>query len=32
MKLDRPAIGFTLNGRAVAFDTAPTRRLSDLLR
>jgi CO/xanthine dehydrogenase Mo-binding subunit/aerobic-type carbon monoxide dehydrogenase small subunit (CoxS/CutS family) len=32
VKLDRPALGFTLNGRAVAFDAAPTRRLSDLLR
>jgi CO/xanthine dehydrogenase Mo-binding subunit/aerobic-type carbon monoxide dehydrogenase small subunit (CoxS/CutS family) len=32
VKIDRPALGFTLNGRAVAFEAAPTRRLSDLLR
>ena len=32
MKLDRPGLGFRLNGRAVAFDVAPTRRLSDVLR
>jgi CO/xanthine dehydrogenase Mo-binding subunit/aerobic-type carbon monoxide dehydrogenase small subunit (CoxS/CutS family) len=30
--LHRPRIGFTLNGAAVAFEAAPTRRLSDLLR
>ncbi|MFO1141449.1 MAG: molybdopterin cofactor-binding domain-containing protein [Amaricoccus sp.] len=32
MKLERPGISFRLNGRAVAFSVAPTRRLSDLLR
>jgi aldehyde oxidoreductase len=32
MKLDRPGIGFTLNGRRVALAADPTRRLSDLLR
>ena len=28
----RPPLRFTLNGRPVAFETAPTRRLSDLIR
>jgi CO/xanthine dehydrogenase Mo-binding subunit/aerobic-type carbon monoxide dehydrogenase small subunit (CoxS/CutS family) len=28
----RPALRFTLNGRPAAFEAAPTRRLSDLLR
>ena len=28
----RPPVRFTLNGRPAAFETAPTRRLSDLLR
>ncbi|MFO1210866.1 MAG: molybdopterin cofactor-binding domain-containing protein [Amaricoccus sp.] len=32
MKLERPGLSFRLNGRAVAFAVAPTRRLSDLLR
>ncbi|HET9069945.1 MAG TPA: molybdopterin cofactor-binding domain-containing protein [Amaricoccus sp.] len=36
MKLPRqtlwPALGFTLNGRPAAFETPPTRRLSELLR
>ena len=32
MTLHRPRLGFTLNGRPVAFDVAPTRRLSEVLR
>ena len=32
MKPHRPQIGFVLNGAAVGFDVAPTRRLSDVLR
>ena len=32
MSLHRPTVRFTLNGRPARFETAPTRRLSDLLR
>ena len=32
VKLHRPGLGFTLNGRPAAFDAPPTRRLSELLR
>jgi CO/xanthine dehydrogenase Mo-binding subunit/aerobic-type carbon monoxide dehydrogenase small subunit (CoxS/CutS family) len=32
MNVLRPQPGFVLNGAAVAFDAAPTRRLSDVLR
>ena len=30
--LHRPRLGFTLNGAAVAFEVAPTRRLSEVIR
>ena len=32
MNLQRPQLGFVLNGRAVGFDVPPTRRLSAVLR
>ena len=32
MTLHRPRLGFTLNGAAVAFEVAPTRRLSEVIR